>query len=168
MIRQIKRHAPVAITESLNTAPHHLAGRQQRVEIVRAVATYTRGQNLRFERGCDERGALQALRSVKQCVQTRPRPGRALPMREQARVGLRLDGLNLAAQDCKRSPANPPQDFCVAPLTRIAGWTTRPNSAFQARDRVPQDASDLFRQTAGAIPNRPAASREVNGPCVRA
>src|SRR5579859_5085501 len=109
MIRQIKRHTPVAITESLNTAPHHLTGRQQRVEIVRVVATYARGQNLRFERGCDERRALQALQRVKQGVQTRPRPGHALPMGEQARVGLRLDWLNLAAQDCKRSPANPPQ-----------------------------------------------------------
>ena len=49
MIRQIKRHAAVAITQRLHSDPNDLPGGAEHVEVRRSILIDARGENLAFE-----------------------------------------------------------------------------------------------------------------------
>ena len=116
LLRKIEPDPPIALANRIEPDPHHLARRNQSIEIGRFITVQTGRQNFRLENRCRQRSALQVLDHIQKSIQPAPRLNHALPPREQPRQCPLLDRLNLLAQSGQRPSPNRPQHLVVAPL----------------------------------------------------
>ena len=126
-IGAIERDAPVVRADRLDAGPHHLAGREELIEHVRAIAGHACGQHLGLEHRRGDGTALELRDGTEERLDGRRREslrarvvGRddALPVAEEARehVGAhRLDGL---AEARERLPLEDAQYLGIAVFER--------------------------------------------------
>ena len=79
VIGQVEGEASIPLAERLDAEPHHLAGREEPIEVGGLVALDARRQNLAFELGGRQGSALQLLDGVEQRVESGATPHDALP-----------------------------------------------------------------------------------------
>ena len=108
LLRKVKPDPTITLANRIQPNPHHLARRNQRIQIRRFIPQQTRRQNLRFENRCGQRSPLQILDHIQQSIQSTPRLHHALPPCKQPRQRPLLDRLNLLPQPRQRPPPNRP------------------------------------------------------------
>src|SRR6185437_11128913 len=103
--------------------PGDLAGGDEGVEILGAIAADTRREDLGFQDGCGQRRALQIFNYVQQGIEAAARLHDSLPTGEETRQDPLIDGLDFFAEASERFAANGAQHFGVTPLAMDAAGT---------------------------------------------
>ena len=156
VIGQVEREPPVVLAERLESAPHDLTGRGQRVEIGRLIALDARRQDLGLENRRDERRALQALDRIEQRVQPRSPADDALPVRDEASEDGGFDRLDLMPELRERPAADRLQHVRVAPL---ASGSAGPELSFEQSAAV----HELLQQRFGGRSSKPVPFGQLLG-----
>ena len=99
--------------------PHDLAGRAERVELLRPVAGDAPGQQVALPEAERQRQRLQRHERLAQ----RRAPADALPRGKEARERRRLDRLDLSAKRREGRSPQPAEDVGIAPLALAAPGT---------------------------------------------
>ena len=169
-VSEEQRYASVALADRLHAGPCHFARGNQRVEAARRVICNARRQtpDVSSKRRRNRR-SLQVFdriqQRIKMSMSRSPRRKHALPVREEARQRVLLHWFHFAAQLGQRLAADLAQNFRVAPLAMKTAGT---EAAFEHPPFGGKQVQSLSRLLDASSANRSAASRNVNGPCVRA
>ena len=117
LIAEEQANASVSSADRSRADPYDIARGAQRVEVRGRVPAQPRREHVGLERRRDDRRALQLPEHFDQTVDAVARPGvDAVPCQREPRVRIGLDGLDLAAQRCERSPPQLAQHVDVTPL----------------------------------------------------
>src|SRR5207302_10584660 len=116
LLRKIEPDPPIPLSNRIQPNPHHLARRDQSIQIGWLIPLQASRQNLRLQNRRRQRSPLQILNHIQQSIQSAPRLHHALPPRKQPSQRPLLDRLDLLPQPRQRPPPNRPQHLVVTPL----------------------------------------------------
>ena len=148
VIGQVEREPPVVLAKRLESAPHDLAGRRQRVEIGWLIALDARRQDLGLENRRDEGRPCKPLDRIEQRVQPRSPADDALPVGDEASEDGGFDRFDLMPQLGERPAADRLQHVRVAPF---ASGSAGPEIAFEQSAPV----HELLQQRFGGRSSEP-------------
>ena len=174
--RPEQRDPPVVAAKAPPPHPADLAHRPELVEQARLVAGHAGRQHITFQDGRRDRDAGQLVHDLREALEgggtaerrgVRARPAdrrHAMPRREEAAQGSRIDRLHFAPQPGEGAAAQQPKDIGIAPFPFRAtrAELTQKQEPLASRRSRPSPTIPAGR------PQRRAGSGVRNGPCVRA